>query len=123
MTARPAHGVGRRHATAALASLPLAVAAAPAAMRALAQAEDVPLLDVQALSLTLWQKLGVEETKAYCNWTATEQDNTHFNPPGAIAVARLVAAELLHRGVLAARDVRRLDAPMPDSWITWPEGP
>ncbi|GAA1916945.1 rhamnogalacturonan acetylesterase [Streptomyces durmitorensis] len=95
----------------------------PAAMRALAEAEGVPLLDVQALSLALWQKLGVEATKAYFNWTATEQDNTHFNPPGAIAVARLVAAELLHRGVLAPRDVRRLDDAIPDSWITWPEGP
>lgn len=95
----------------------------PAAMRALADTEGVPLLDVQALSLALWQKLGVEETKAYFNWTATEQDNTHFNPPGAIAVARLVAAELLHRGVLAPRDVRRLDDAIPDSWITWPEGP
>lgn len=94
----------------------------PAAMRALAAAEDVPLLDVQALSLALWQKLGVEESKAYFNWTATEQDNTHFNPPGAIAVARLVAAELLRRGVLAPRDVRRLDDAIPDSWITWPEG-
>ncbi|MEU6003090.1 rhamnogalacturonan acetylesterase [Streptomyces sp. NPDC047197] len=95
----------------------------PAAMRALAEAEDVPLLDVQALSLALWRKLGVEETKAYFNWTATEQDNTHFNPPGAIAVARLVATELLHGGVLAPRDVRRIDAAIPDSWITWPEGP
>jgi lysophospholipase L1-like esterase len=95
----------------------------PAAMRALAEAEDVPLLDVQALSLALWQKLGVEETKTYFNWTATEQDNTHFNPPGAIAVARLVAAELLHRRVLAPRDVRRLDDSIPESWITWPEGP
>lgn len=32
MTARPTHGVGRRRAVAALASLPLAVAAAPAAL-------------------------------------------------------------------------------------------
>ncbi|MFC8126584.1 rhamnogalacturonan acetylesterase [Streptomyces sp. NPDC057302] len=95
----------------------------PAAMRALAKAEGVPLLDVQALSLALWQRLGVEETKAYFNWTATEQDNTHFNPPGAIAMARLVAAELLHHGVLAPRDVRRLDDAIPDSWISWPEGP
>ncbi|MEU3741811.1 rhamnogalacturonan acetylesterase [Streptomyces sp. NPDC032198] len=95
----------------------------PAAMRALAAAEGVPLLDVQAQSLALWQKLGVEETKAYFNWTATEQDNTHFNPPGAIAVARLVAAELLRRRVLAPRDVRRLGDAIPESWITWPEGP
>ncbi|MFF8967817.1 rhamnogalacturonan acetylesterase [Streptomyces sp. NPDC014995] len=92
----------------------------PAAMRALAEKEGVTLLDIQALSLALWQKLGVEETKTYFNWTGTEQDNTHFNPPGAIAVARLVAAELLHRRVLAPRDVRRLESEIPDSWITWP---
>ncbi|POX46762.1 rhamnogalacturonan acetylesterase [Streptomyces sp. Ru71] len=93
----------------------------PAAMRALAEEEGVALLDVQALSLALWQRLGVEETKTYFNWTATEQDNTHFNPPGAIAVARLVARELLRTRVLAPRDVRRLDEEIPASWITWPD--
>ncbi|CAM5745008.1 hypothetical protein SAFG77S_12337 [Streptomyces afghaniensis] len=93
----------------------------PAAMRALAAEEGVALLDVQALSHALWQELGVEETKKYFNWTATEQDNTHFNPPGAIAVARLVARELLRTRVLGPRDVRRLDEPIPESWITWPQ--
>lgn len=93
----------------------------PAAMRALAAEERVALLDAQALSLALWQELGVEETKKYFNWTATEQDNTHFNPPGAIAVARLVARELLRSRVLGPRDVRRLDEPIPESWITWPQ--
>jgi len=93
----------------------------PAAMRALAEAEGVPLLDIEALSLALWQRLGVEETKTYFNWTATEQDNTHFNPPGAIAVARLVARELLRTRVLAPREVRRLDEDVPASWITWPD--
>lgn len=92
----------------------------PDAMRALARAERVPLLDIEALSLALWQELGVEETKTYFNWTATEQDNTHFNPPGAIAVARLVAAELLRTRSLARRDVVRLHEPIPTSWITWP---
>ncbi|MFH8607442.1 rhamnogalacturonan acetylesterase [Streptomyces sp. NPDC018029] len=94
----------------------------PAAMRALAGEADVALLDIQELSRALWRKLGAEETKKYFNWTATEQDNTHFNPPGAIAVARLVAAELLHRRVLAPGDVRRLDDEIPESWITWPQG-
>ncbi|MBV1936413.1 rhamnogalacturonan acetylesterase [Streptomyces sp. BV286] len=93
----------------------------PAAMKALAEEEGVALLDIQALSIALWQKLGAEETKKYFNWTATEQDNTHFNPPGAIAVARLVAGELSRRRVLAPRDVRRLDREIPESWITWPE--
>ncbi|WP_037889934.1 rhamnogalacturonan acetylesterase [Streptomyces viridochromogenes] len=93
----------------------------PAAMRALAEQERVALLDIQALSLALWQELGVEETKKYFNWTATEQDNTHFNPPGAIAVARLVVRELLRTRVLAPQDVHRLDEDIPESWITWPE--
>ena len=92
----------------------------PAAMRVLAQAEGVALLDIQALSIALWQELGVEETKKYFNWTETEQDNTHFNPPGAIAVARLAVRELLRTRVLAPRDVRRLDDDIPESWITWP---
>lgn len=92
----------------------------PAAMRALAAREGVALLDVQALSLALWQRLGVEETKTYFNWTATEQDNTHFNPPGAIAVARLVVRELLRTRVLGSRDVVRLHEEIPASWITWP---
>ncbi|MCW8380341.1 rhamnogalacturonan acetylesterase [Streptomyces justiciae] len=93
----------------------------PAAMRALAEEEGVALLDIQALSLALWQRLGVEETKTYFNWTATEQDNTHFNPPGAIAVARLVVRELLRTRVLRPQDVCRLDDEIPTSWITWPE--
>ncbi|MFI1443073.1 rhamnogalacturonan acetylesterase [Streptomyces fructofermentans] len=92
----------------------------PAAMRALAAEEGVALLDVQALSIALWQRLGAEETKKYFNWTPAEQDNTHFNPPGAVAVARLVARESRRRRVLAPRDVRRLDDPVPESWITWP---
>ncbi|MER5291084.1 rhamnogalacturonan acetylesterase [Streptomyces pharetrae] len=92
----------------------------PAAMRALAREEGVALLDVQALSLALWQELGVEETEKYFNWTASEQDNTHFNPPGAIAVARLVVRELLRTRVLGPRDVRRLDDEIPESWIEWP---
>ncbi|MET9443287.1 rhamnogalacturonan acetylesterase [Streptomyces sp. NPDC006610] len=94
----------------------------PAAMRALAEEEGVALLDIQALSLELWQGLGVEGTKTHFNWTVTEQDNTHFNPPGAIEVARLVAGELLRRRVLAPGDVRRLDEEIPESWITWPQG-
>ncbi|MER5788795.1 rhamnogalacturonan acetylesterase [Streptomyces sp. NPDC001980] len=92
----------------------------PAAMRALAARERVALLDIEALSLALWQALGAEATKTYFNWTDTEQDNTHFNPPGAIAVARLVAQELLRTRVLARHEVVRLHKDIPTSWITWP---
>ncbi|MEV4681572.1 rhamnogalacturonan acetylesterase [Streptomyces kurssanovii] len=92
----------------------------PAAMRALAAEEGTALLDVQALSIARWQELGPEGTKAYFNWTPEEQDNTHFNPPGAIAVARMAAEALLNAGVLPPRDVRRLEDEIPESWITWP---
>ncbi|MFI8324220.1 rhamnogalacturonan acetylesterase [Streptomyces sp. NPDC085529] len=92
----------------------------PAAARAVAAASGVPLLDIEALSLELWQRLGPEATKTYFNWTAAEQDNTHFNPPGAIEVARLVARELLRTRVLAPRETRRLDDTLPTDWITWP---
>ncbi|MFI0236899.1 rhamnogalacturonan acetylesterase [Streptomyces sp. NPDC016845] len=100
----------------------------PDAMRALAREEGVALLDIQAMTLALWQRLGAEETKVYFNWTATEQDNTHANPPGAIAVARLVATGLLKRRVLPARDVRRLGDEideLSDVWrsrLTWLSG-
>lgn len=95
----------------------------PAAMRALAREERVPLLDIEALSLALWQRLGPEATKTYFNWTATEQDNTHFNPPGAIEVARLVAGEAVRTRVLAPHDAVRLHDDVPVSWITWPPAP
>ncbi|WP_336322210.1 rhamnogalacturonan acetylesterase [Streptomyces lavendofoliae] len=101
----------------------------PAAMRALAAEQGVPLVDVQAASLAEWDRLGPEPSKAYFTWLAPgespnypdgRQDSTHFRPRGAIEVARLVAAGLRARGVLAARDVRRLEEPVPAAWITWP---
>ncbi|MER5965130.1 rhamnogalacturonan acetylesterase [Streptomyces sp. NPDC002057] len=92
----------------------------PAAMRETARTSDVPLLDIAALSLALWQRLGPEATKSYFNWTATERDDTHFNPPGAIAVARLVVAELLRTQVLAPRETRRTETEIPAGLITWP---
>lgn len=92
----------------------------PAAMRETARESDVPLLDIEALSLALWQRLGPEATKTYFNWTETEQDNTHFNPPGAIEVARLAVSELLATHVLVPRETRRLDDAVPTDLITWP---
>ncbi|MFJ1750776.1 rhamnogalacturonan acetylesterase [Streptomyces sp. NPDC088116] len=100
----------------------------PAAMRALAAGLRIPVLDIQAASLALWQRMGAEATKAYFNWLQPGEspnypdgasDNTHFRPPGAIAVARLVARALRDQRVLAPDEVRRLDADIPESWLTW----
>ncbi|MFE6970806.1 rhamnogalacturonan acetylesterase [Isoptericola sp. NPDC057653] len=92
----------------------------PAAMRALAEQEGVPLVDVQRASLALWQDLGPERTLHYFfHADDGRRDDTHFNPPGAAAVARLVAAGLLEAGVLADHEVRRLDEDVPDAWFRW----
>ncbi|MFI6966186.1 rhamnogalacturonan acetylesterase [Streptomyces sp. NPDC050255] len=102
----------------------------PAAMRALAAEERVPLLDLQALTLARWQELGPDGTLEYFNWLEPgqspnypdgRQDNTHFQPRGAIEAARLVARALVARKVLAPRDVRRTDSAIPLEWITWPQ--
>ncbi|WP_285573974.1 rhamnogalacturonan acetylesterase [Streptomyces sp. RTGN2] len=102
----------------------------PAAMRALAAEERVPLLDLQALTLARWQELGPDGTQAYFNWLEPgqspnypdgQQDNTHFQPRGAVEAARLVARALVAGKVLAPRDVRRTDSAIPLEWITWPQ--
>lgn len=96
----------------------------PHAMRALASELGVPVIDVQPRTLALWQELGPEETKNYFLWTDTEQDNTHFQPRGAAAVALMVAEGLLSSCLLHRGDVRRLDETPSDDWFTWlPERP
>ncbi|WP_051865929.1 rhamnogalacturonan acetylesterase [Streptomyces griseus] len=101
----------------------------PAAMRELAAAKGVPLLDLTASSTALWNRAGVEGTKKhfmilkagqYPNYPNGSQDNTHFQALGAIEVARLVATAMRNQGVLPAADFRRLTDPVPTSAIVWP---
>lgn len=92
----------------------------PAAMRELARREGVPLVDVQAGSLALWQQLGPDETRRYFLHTPDgRRDDTHLSPLGAAAVARLVASGLVEVGVLGPDDVGRLDEDVPASRLTW----
>ncbi|MFB8088765.1 rhamnogalacturonan acetylesterase [Streptomyces sp. NPDC055992] len=102
----------------------------PAAMRALAAEERVPLLDLQARTLARWQELGPDGTEAYFNrltpgespnYPDGRQDNTHFRPAGAIEVARMTARALLDARVLAPYEPRRLGARVPEAWISWPQ--
>lgn len=95
----------------------------PAAMRSLAEEMGVPLIDVQAQSLALWQQLGPEETKNYFVYTDTGiRDNTHFQPRGAAAIAQIVAQGLSSLNVLEEGYTRRLDEVTPVSWFSWPAG-
>lgn len=97
----------------------------PDAVRDLAAREQVPLVDLQRTSLALWQELGPDGTwHHFFHAPDGRRDDTHFNPPGAGAVARLVAAGLVAAGVLGDADVRRLDHDVPDAWFRWlPEDP
>jgi pectinesterase len=102
----------------------------PAAMRELATAKNVPLIDLSASSLALWNKLGVEGTKSHflilaagksANYPSGVEDNTHFQAHGAIEVARLIGLELQKKAVLPAEDFKQLTTvDIADSNIVWP---
>ncbi|MCI3918657.1 rhamnogalacturonan acetylesterase [Paenibacillus sp. TRM 82003] len=73
------------------------------AMRELADAEGVPLIDLAARSQELFERLGPEATKDVFMWSAPgeyagfpdgAQDNTHFQERGAARIAALVAEEI-----------------------------
>ncbi|KAB2388643.1 aldehyde dehydrogenase family protein [Actinomadura montaniterrae] len=72
----------------------------PAAMRALAEAERVPLVDLQSASARRWRELGPDATRELFLWLGPHPnyprgsaDDTHFTAAGAIEVARLLLAE------------------------------
>ena len=70
-------------------------------MIALGQTARVPVIDLEALSLALW-------------------DNTHFQAHGAIEVARLVARVLRQQRIMPRGSLVRLNRAIPDSALVWP---
>ena len=102
----------------------------PQAMKDLAVARRVPLVDLTTLSMSLWDSLGVEATKDYFLWLdAGEapgfpdgvQDNTHFQAHGAIELARIVVRELVGAHVLHRPSTRNLAKAIADDALAWPE--
>jgi pectinesterase len=101
----------------------------PAAMIQLAAAKSVPLIDLSASSMRLWNAQGVEGTKNYFlilpagkypNYPDGITDNTHFQAYGAIQVARLIARSLNSQAIIPAADFQKLDDSIPTSAIVWP---
>ena len=110
----------------------------PAAMKAVAEREKVPLIDINAETKTLFEAMGTEGSKHLLvhypmgtfPWQEKKfSDNTHFNPFGAYEVSKLVVMGL-----------KRLNSPLvkhlssdwtdfspskPDDWQTfyWPLSP
>jgi lysophospholipase L1-like esterase len=79
----------------------------PEAMRQTAKEENVALIDLNAMSKTMYEAWGPEQSiKAFVHYPANTfpgqetalQDNTHFSPYGAYELARCVV-----KGIAAAR--------------------
>ncbi|GHD10835.1 pectinesterase family protein [Zhihengliuella salsuginis] len=102
----------------------------PRAMRELAAATGTPIVDLTELSLQLWQQLGPEGTLSHFlhlepgvhpQYPDGREDNTHFHAVGALAVARLVARDLVGQGITPGSWFTRLDAEVdPLAETYWP---
>ena len=75
----------------------------PEAMKAVAQREQIPLIDLTQMTTTFYETLGVEGSKkalvhypanTFPNQDAPLADNTHFNPFGAWEIAKMVVMGL-----------------------------
>jgi lysophospholipase L1-like esterase len=104
----------------------------PEAMRQLAKKENVPLIDLNAMSKALFEALGPEGTlKAFVHYPAETfpgqqeelKDDTHFNAYGAYELAQCVVAGIRANrlGIVKylADDARAFDPSRPDPPATW----
>jgi len=87
----------------------------PEAMRQLANEQNIPLIDLNAMSKTLYETLGVENSKkAFVHYPANSYpgqdkplaDDTHFNPYGAYELAKCVTQSVLQNIPDLAKFVR-----------------
>jgi lysophospholipase L1-like esterase len=103
----------------------------PEATREVAKEENVPLVDLNAMSKTLFDVLGPDGTlKAFVQYPANTfphqtmaiKDNTHFNSYGAYELARCVVEGIRQYPALAkylAHDAGSFDPAYPDPVNTW----
>ena len=77
-------------------------------MRWLAEKENIPLIDLHAMTRILYEAMGVEESKhAFVHYPANTYpgqdkplaDNTHFNPYGAYQIAKCVIEGMKQAGL------------------------
>lgn len=80
----------------------------PDAVRWLAEKENIPLIDLHAMTRILYESMGVEESKhAFVHYPANTYpgqdkalaDNTHFNPYGAYQIAKCVIEGMKKAGL------------------------
>ena len=110
----------------------------PAAMKAVAEREKVPLIDLNADTKILFETMGVEDSKRLLvhypmgtfPWQVKKfSDNTHFNPFGAYEVSKLVVMGLKRINSPLVQylspDWTDFSPSQPDDWQTfyWPLSP
>jgi len=101
----------------------------PDAMRAVARETGSPLVDLTAVSLARWGRLGPERNREELLWLEPDEtaaypdgvhDGTHLQVDGAVALARLVARELERQRVLDLSQVAHLHRAYDGSDLAWP---
>lgn len=107
----------------------------PAAVRQVAKEQNLPLIDLNAMTKTMYEAWGPEASiKAFVHFPANSfpnqdkelADNTHFRPFGAYEVARLVIKGIRDAHIPLAKDIRTevqtIDPAHPDTYESfyWP---
>ena len=110
----------------------------PDAVRWLAEKENIPLIDLHAMTRILYEAMGAEESKhAFVHYPANTYpgqdkplaDNTHFNPYGAYQIAKCVIEGMKQAGLPLVKYLRTdnegYDPACPDARETfkWNESP
>ena len=108
----------------------------PQVLRAIAKEQGLPLVDLNAMSKTMWEAMGPEGTlKAFVHYpantfpgqTAELKDDTHFNSYGAYELARCVVESLRTQKVPLAAELRPgiavFDPARPDAVFELPLSP
>lgn len=101
----------------------------PAAMRSVAEREQVPVIDLNGMTKTFFETLGFEGSRhslvhypanTFNNQPKALEDNTHFNPYGAYEVAKMVVQGLVDMQSPLTKYLRpgwtTFSPSQPDSW-------
>lgn len=89
----------------------------PDAMRKLSVDMNVPLIDLHSKTRTLYEALGVENSKnafvhypanTFTNQTKALEDNTHFNPYGATQVSKCIIEGIIELNLPIVKNLRNI---------------
>ena len=105
----------------------------PAAMKMVAEKENVPLIDLNSLTKTFFETLGYEDSKRALVHYPKEMygrelaDNTHFNTYGAYVVAKCVVMGMKQLNLPVVQYLRAdwqdFNPAQPDDWKTFKWAP